>query len=74
MNDLAVVLNIAQWLRLKSFVPDSVSSPITRRVYNMAQMTFAAYRRRVDAQESRHKPVRSAKLPGWCLDRERHES
>src|SRR5216684_1986309 len=36
MNDLVVVEKIAQWRRLKALVLDSVSSPITRRVYNMA--------------------------------------
>ena len=33
MNDLVVVEKIAQWQRLKALVLDSVSSPITRRVY-----------------------------------------
>ena len=36
MNDLIVVEKIAQWQKLKALVLDSVSSPITRRVYNMA--------------------------------------
>ena len=36
MNDLIVVEKIAQWQRLKALVLDSVSSPITKRVYNMA--------------------------------------
>src|SRR5216684_713704 len=40
MNDLVVVEKIAQWRRLKALVLDSVSSPITRRVYNMALNEF----------------------------------
>src|ERR1700674_2341416 len=36
MNDLIVVEKIAQWQMLKALVLDSVSSPITKRVYNMA--------------------------------------
>jgi len=36
MNDLVVVEQPAHWSRLKQLVLDSVSSPITKRVYNMA--------------------------------------
>lgn len=36
MNDLTVAEKPAQWDRLKQMVLDSVSSPITKRVYNMA--------------------------------------
>ena len=36
MNDLTVVDKPAEWDRLKAMVLDSVSSPITKRVYNMA--------------------------------------
>jgi hypothetical protein len=36
MAELIVVEKIAEWQRLKALVLDSVSSPITRRVYNMA--------------------------------------
>src|ERR1051326_1178471 len=43
MNDLVVVEKIAQWQRLKRLVLDSVSSPITRRVYNMALDEFMAW-------------------------------
>src|SRR5713226_6510469 len=43
MNDLVVVEKIAQWQRLKALVLDSVSSPITRRVYNMALDEFIAW-------------------------------
>jgi site-specific recombinase XerC len=43
MNDLAVVEKIAEWQKLKTLVLDSVSSPITRRVYNMALDEFLAW-------------------------------
>src|SRR6202140_3723245 len=35
MNDLIAVEKIAGWEKLKTLVLDSVSSPITKRVYNM---------------------------------------
>ena len=40
MNDLVVAEKIAQWQRLKALVLDSVSSPITKRVYSMALDEF----------------------------------
>jgi hypothetical protein len=40
MNDLIVVEEIAGWEKLKALVLDSVSSPITKRVYNMALNEF----------------------------------
>jgi hypothetical protein len=40
VNDLIVVEKNAQWRRLKTLVLDSVSSPITKRVYNMALDEF----------------------------------
>src|SRR5467141_3224065 len=43
MNDLIVVEKLAEWQRLKALVLDSVSSPITRRVYNMALNEFMAW-------------------------------
>lgn len=36
MNDLTVVEASANWDRLKAMVLDSVSSPITKPVYNMS--------------------------------------
>ena len=41
MNDLIAVKKMAEWDRLKALVFDSVSSPITRRVYNMALNEFS---------------------------------
>ena len=43
MNDLIAVEKIAQWQQLKALVLDSVSSPITKRVYNMALDEFLAW-------------------------------
>ena len=43
MNDLIVVEKIAGWEKLKALVLDSVSSPIIKRVYNMALDEFLAW-------------------------------
>src|SRR5713101_8174935 len=43
MNDLIAVKKLAEWVKLKALVLDSVSSPITRRVYNMALNEFMAW-------------------------------
>src|SRR6202167_4417245 len=43
MNDLIVVEKIAEWQKLKALVLDSVSSPITKRVYNMALDEFMTW-------------------------------
>jgi site-specific recombinase XerD len=40
MNELIAIPRIAQWQKLKTLVLDSVSSPITKRVYNMALDEF----------------------------------
>ncbi|MGD1097867.1 MAG: tyrosine-type recombinase/integrase [Bryobacteraceae bacterium] len=43
MTELIAVEKIAQWQKLKTLVLDSVSSPITKRVYNMALNEFYAW-------------------------------
>src|SRR3954468_15089238 len=43
MTDLIVVPQAAHWQRLKHLVLDSVSSPITRRVYNLGLDEFFAW-------------------------------
>jgi site-specific recombinase XerD len=43
MNDLTVVEKGGEWRRMKALVLDSVSSPITKRVYNMALDEFFAW-------------------------------
>jgi hypothetical protein len=45
MPELIVAEKIAEWQRLKALVLDSVSSPITRRVYNMALDEFIKWYR-----------------------------
>lgn len=43
MNDLIAVQKIAGWEKLKAMVLASVSSPITKRVYNMPLEEFLAW-------------------------------
>ena len=43
MNELITTRRLAEWQRMKALVLDSVSSPITRRVYNMALNEFMAW-------------------------------
>src|SRR5215469_15593948 len=43
MNELAVADKGAEWRRLKALVLDSVSSPITKRVYNLSLDEFFAW-------------------------------
>jgi hypothetical protein len=43
MNDLISLEKIAQWQKLKTLELDSVSSPITKRVYNMALDEFMSW-------------------------------
>jgi hypothetical protein len=44
MNELMVAERATHWHRLKALVLDSVSSPITRRVYNLGLDEFIAWR------------------------------
>ena len=43
MNELIAIQKIAGWEKLKTLVLDSVSSPITKRVYNMALDEFMTW-------------------------------
>ena len=43
MNDLVLAAKAADWYKLKTLVVDLVSSPITRRVYNMALNEFMVW-------------------------------
>ena len=54
MNDLVALEKIAQWERLKALVLDSVSSPIMKRVYNMALNEFMGWFQQ-DATAGLHK-------------------
>src|SRR5580700_1235705 len=61
MNDLIAVEKIAQWQKLKALVLDSVSSPITKRVYSMALDEFLAWFR----QEPRPEGFCKATVSAW---------
>src|SRR5271154_3762964 len=43
MNELVVADRDSEWRKLKALVLDSVSSPITRRVYNLGLDEFIAW-------------------------------
>src|ERR1700733_1629737 len=43
MNEIAVASRASEWRRLKALVLDSVSSPITKRVYNLGPDEFFAW-------------------------------
>src|SRR5579871_5711941 len=43
MTELILAERVSEWQRLKTLVLDSVSSPITKRVYNMALNEFMAW-------------------------------
>src|ERR1700729_2362452 len=43
MNEIVVADKTTEWRRLKALVLDSVSSPITRRVYNLGLDEFIAW-------------------------------
>jgi hypothetical protein len=49
MKEMVLANRTADWYRLKALVLDSVSSPITRRVYNLGLDEFFAWY----SQESR---------------------
>src|ERR1039457_5753981 len=62
MSELTVVDKATEWRRMKSLVLDSVSSPITKRVYNMALDEFFAWY----AQEPRP-GFTKATVSAWCV-------
>lgn len=43
MNELTLTNKAADWRRLKALVLDSVSSPITRRIYTLGLDEFVAW-------------------------------
>src|SRR6202050_5173290 len=61
MNELVVADRAAQWHRLKALVLDSVSSPITRRVYNLGLDEFIAW----FSQEPRPAGFTKATVTAW---------
>jgi site-specific recombinase XerD len=65
MNDLVAIEKIAQWEKLKTLVLDSVSSPITKRVYNMALNEFMAW-----FQEAPRPGFTKATISAWRVSLE----
>src|ERR1700733_1760759 len=61
MNELISIEKIAQWEKLKALVLDSVSSPITKRVYNMSLNEFTAWFQQMPRRASQ-RPVRAWRL------------
>ena len=53
MNELIAIEKIAQWEKLKQLVLDSISSPITKRVYNMALDEFMKWFQQAPRPEER---------------------
>src|SRR5271156_229041 len=65
MTDLIVVPQTNQWHKLKALVLDSVSSPITKRVYNLGLDEFFAW----FSQEPRN-GFTKAPVSAWRVARE----
>jgi site-specific recombinase XerD len=61
MNELTVVPQQNQWHKLKALVLDSVSSPITKRVYNLGLDEFFAW----SSQEPRPGGFTKASVAAW---------
>ena len=61
MNDLIVADRAAEWRRLKSLVLDSVSSPVTKRVYNLGLDEFIGWY----TAESRPSGFTKATVAAW---------
>jgi hypothetical protein len=64
MTDLIVAEKIAQWQKSRALVLDSVSSPITKRVYNRALDEFMNRFRR----EPRAGGFSKATVSAWALE------
>ena len=56
MNEIAIANRAADWRRLKTLVLDSVSSPITKRVYNLGLDEFFAWYGEEPGRASRRQP------------------
>src|SRR5258708_14592500 len=65
MTDLIAVQRIAGWEKLKKLVLDSVSSPITKRVYNMALDEFLGW-----FQEAQRPGFTKATVSAWRVSLE----
>jgi predicted phosphoadenosine phosphosulfate sulfurtransferase len=65
MTDLIVLPQTNQWQKLKALVLDSVSSPITKRVYNLGlDEFFEWYGRGTGRRTGRGAPARLLGVPG----------
>ena len=67
MNDLISLEKIAQWQKLKTLVLDSVSSPITKRVYNMALDEFMGWFQQAPRSGSPSDPAERIRRPEFYL-------
>src|SRR6202162_2743237 len=67
MTDLIAVQRIAGWEKLKPLVLDSVSSPITKRVYNMALNEFMGW-----FQRAPRPGFTKATVSAWRVSPEEH--
>jgi hypothetical protein len=56
MNEIALANRAADWRRLKALVLDSVSSPITKRIYSLGLDEFFAWYARSPDPASRRPP------------------
>jgi hypothetical protein len=63
MHELAVADKGSEWRRLKALVLDSVSSPITKRVYNLGLDEFIAR----FGQELQRASRRQLRRRGGCI-------
>ena len=68
-NALLVADRTSEWRRLKALVLDSVSSPITRRVYNLGLDEFIAW----FAEEPRPAGFTKATVTAWRVALEARE-
>ena len=66
MNALVVADRTAEWRKLRGLVLDSVSSPITRRVYNLGLDEFIAWY----GQEFRPAGFTRATVTAWRVSLE----
>jgi hypothetical protein len=67
MTDLIAIQKIARWEKLKMLVLDSVSSPITKRVYNMALDEFLGW-----FQQAPRPGFTKATVSAWRVSLEDH--
>jgi site-specific recombinase XerC len=65
INELIALEKIAQWEKLKALVLDNVSSPITKRVYNMALNEFMEW-----IQQAQRPGFTNATVSAWRVSLE----